>query len=90
MPTVLNIAHIERGERRIGAGGRERECYHSQKRARDKKSEKNVMRVPENVQTNRCQMRLKSVGWTVISHNSAIIPVHYPAKARHNVCITLL
>lgn len=53
------------------------------------KSEKNEMQVPESDQTNRCQMRLKSVGWTGISHNSAITLAHYPAKAWHNVCITL-
>lgn len=80
------------GGRRIGAAHREGERVIAVRggKRRKTKSEKNEMRVPESDQTNRCQMRLKSVGWTGISHNSGITLAHYPANAWHNVCITSL
>ena len=92
---VLNIAHTEGGERRrrIGAADRRGAGVLSQSKEdkrRKRQSEKNEMQVPESDQTNRCQVRLKSVGWTGSSRNNAITLAHYPAKAWHNVCITSL
>lgn len=78
---------------RIGAADREGERALSQSKEdkrQMRKSEKNEMREPGNDQTNTCQMRIKSVGWTGISHNRAITLAHYPTEACHNICITLL
>lgn len=71
----------QRKEERIGAADRKIE-----KEREDRAGKmKNEMQVPESDQTNRCQMRLKSVGWTGISHSDTITLAHYASRAWHNV-----